>query len=81
MIDTRIGTRIRYLRKFHGLGLRELASKDELHVEASRSHRVLEKLEERKRQRWREEAAREEQRELDELHLLRAARRVRRRGD
>jgi hypothetical protein len=49
---------------------------ERVHAAASRAHRVLERIRERRRQSWFEEASREEQKYLDETHLLRA-----RRGD
>lgn len=41
------------------------------HAAASRAHRVLERLHERRLGRWSEEASREDQKFLDEIHLLR----------
>ncbi len=44
------------------------------YTRAARSHRVLEKLHERKWQRWLDEGRRDEQKFLDEMHVLRVAR-------
>lgn len=44
------------------------------YTEKARAHRVVQNLGERRRRRWLEEATREEQRLLDELHLLQLAR-------
>jgi flagellar export protein FliJ len=54
--------------------IRAVQEAEDVYTEASRSHRVLEKLRKRKRQRWIEEMLREEQKFLDETHLLRLAR-------
>ncbi len=51
------------------------AAAEAAYVRASASHRVLERLRERSRRRWLERTAREEQKFLDEAHLLRLARR------
>jgi len=59
---------------------RELAAFDRAreteraHAAAARAHRVLERLHARRRQGWFEEASREEQKFLDEVHLLRTGR-------
>jgi len=59
---------------------RELAAFDRAreaeraHASAARAHRVLEKLHGRRRQSWFEEASRDEQKFLDEIHLLRTGR-------
>lgn len=47
---------------------------EQVHAEAARAHRVLERLHERKKLQWHEHLAREEQKVLDELHLLLRAR-------
>ncbi len=47
---------------------------EQAHTEAARAHRVLERLRERKYRRWRQEADAEEQKFLDETHLLRVGR-------
>ena len=44
------------------------------HTEAARGHRVLERLHERRRQRWMQAAELEEQKFIDEIHLLRILR-------
>ena len=44
------------------------------HAVAAREHRALQRLHERRQLRWREESEREEQKFLDEVHLLRVAR-------
>jgi flagellar biosynthesis chaperone FliJ len=44
------------------------------HSAAARAHRVLERLHGRRRQAWLEEASRDEQKFLDEIHLLRTGR-------
>lgn len=44
------------------------------HAAAAREHRALQRLHERRRRRWRDETEREEQKFLDEVHLLRVAR-------
>ena len=46
---------------------------DHAHTEASRAHRVLEKLRARRQQSWLESASRDEQKFLDEIHVLRVA--------
>jgi flagellar biosynthesis chaperone FliJ len=51
---------------------------DALHTEAAREHRVIERLRDRRRRAWEEAAAVEEQKFLDEIHLLRRARGVER---
>jgi hypothetical protein len=45
-----------------------------VHAEAARDHRVMEKLHERRHREWLESAEREEQKFLDEVHILRVAR-------
>jgi flagellar biosynthesis chaperone FliJ len=47
---------------------------DHAHTEASRAHRVIEKLRARRYEAWSESASREEQKFLDEIHVLRVAR-------
>jgi flagellar export protein FliJ len=47
---------------------------ERVHAAASRAHRVLEKLRDRRMQDWYEGASREEQKFLDEIHLLRTGR-------
>lgn len=44
---------------------------EDLYREAARDHRVLELLRERRRREWQDEVRREEQKFLDETHLLR----------
>lgn len=50
-----------------------LVSRREAYLERSRAYRVLEKLREKRWRRWLEQVQREEQRQLDELHLLQTA--------
>jgi flagellar export protein FliJ len=52
----------------------EVRAAERRYTEASRAHRVLEKMHKRKRTRWYEAFTREEQKFLDEIHLLRLAR-------
>ena len=47
------------------------ATAEQAYSNAFREHRVLERLHERKRERWAEETLRGEQKFLDEIHLLR----------
>jgi flagellar export protein FliJ len=49
-------------------------NRERICIERCREHRVLEKLRERKWRSWLNEAAREEQTMLDELHLLQTVR-------
>jgi hypothetical protein len=50
------------------------ATADRAHTEAMRAHRAIEKLHTRRHQAWRVSAAKEDQKFLDEMHLLRVAR-------
>lgn len=50
------------------------AAAEAAYLRASASHRVLERLRERRRERWIEQSVREEQKFLDETHLIRLAR-------
>jgi flagellar export protein FliJ len=58
-------------------GLRSAERAQERYRQASREHRVLVRLRERSWRRWLKEASREEQKFLDEMHLLRQGRRPR----
>jgi flagellar biosynthesis chaperone FliJ len=52
----------------------EASGKSREYREASREHRVLELLREKRYRRWLEDAELEERKFLDEIHLLRLAR-------
>ncbi len=52
-----------------------VSEKQKFYTEAARANRVLEILRERQYKRWQEETNREEQKFLDEVHLLRLGRR------
>jgi len=47
-----------------------LSLAEQRHLEKSRAHRVLERLRQRKKARWVADVEREEQRLLDEQHVL-----------
>ena len=51
-----------------------------LHSDAARDHRVLERLRHRRREEWLAHEEREEQKFLDEVHILRVAREQREEG-
>lgn len=51
----------------------EVATRERDYSDRARAHRVLVRLRERQRRRWLEEASREEQKLLDELHRLRGS--------
>lgn len=54
--------------------LEQVRRSGHVYTEAARDHRVIERLRERRHARWVEEASREEQKFLDEVHILRIAR-------